>query len=363
MKLETTLQTLMDGRNNNFNLLRMIGALVIMLAHAMFITLGDDINFETYPVRYTLGITTLNLFFILSGMLVTTSWLKRGDVVSYCCSRFMRIIPGLVVVSFFVPFILGPMMTTLTVGDYFSQLSTWIYWPLTSMLNPDMTLPGVFHGLPNDGEVNAPLWTLRYEAFFYGCLVLAGFVGVFKVRSVFVFFAGLLFAIYLIVSFSTDLREMAAIDHLMHFGYSFLIGACCYIYRDKIPIDFKLSLFLLLVALGVVYQFGLTVGEVLLIPAAALLGLWIAFVPGGWLRGYNLVGDYSYGLYIWHYPIEQSVRYRLGDMEPSSLFFISLPFALGAAVLSWHFVERPALQNIGAVTAFIKSRLMFVKQH
>lgn len=345
----------MEGRNNNFNLLRMLGALTIMFAHAMFITIGDDINFETYPVKYTLGITTLNLFFVLSGMLVTASWMKHSDVITYSVSRIMRILPGLMVVSFVLPFILGPIVTKLSLADYFSDIRVWLYWPVTSLLHPDMTLPGVYEGMPNDAEVNAPLWTLRYEAVLYAGVAFIGLFGWLNVRSRFLLFAGFALGVYFSVTYLTNLRSIAAIDHLMHFGYAFLVGSAFHIFRDKVPLDLRLGFIGLGIALLIVWQFGLETGEFLLIPSAAILGCWLAYVPGGVIRYYNGLGDYSYGLYIWHYPIEQLVCQIYGSITASHLFLVSLPFALLAAILSWHFIERPALVSIKSIVRLLKS--------
>ncbi len=353
--LKPSLLSYIEGRNNNFNLLRMIGALTIMFAHAMFITIGDDINFETYPVKYTLGITTLNLFFVLSGMLVTASWMKHSDVITYAVSRIMRIIPGLMVVSFFLPFVLGPFVTKLPLNEYFTNPSVWLYWPATTLLNPDMNLPGVYEGMPNDAVINAPLWTLRYEAFLYAGVAIIGLLGWLRVQSRFLIFAGVALCVYFGVTHLTSLRSIAAIDHLMHFGYAFLVGSAFHIFRDKVSLDLRLGFLGLGLALFVVWQFGLEMGEFLLIPSAAILGCWLAYVPGGVIRYYNGLGDYSYGLYIWHYPIEQLFCQIYGTISASNLFLISLPFALFAAILSWHFIERPALASIKIVVGFFKT--------
>lgn len=355
LELQPSFQSYSQGRDNNFNLLRMVGALTIMFAHAMFITIGDDINFDTFPVKYTLGITTLNLFFVLSGMLVTASWLKHTDIVTYLASRALRIFPGLIVVSFCVAFILGPLVTSLSLVEYFSSLRVWIYWPLTSLLNPDMTLPGVFEGMPNDAEVNAPLWTLRYEVLLYVGLAIIGLLGWLNRRSTFLNFALTAFSIYLIVTYFTDLRSYDAIDHLMHFGYAFLIGTCLHIFGDRIPLDIRLGIIGLALSLIMVWNFGLEIGELLLIPSAAMIGCWIAYVPGGKIRDYNGLGDYSYGLYIWHYPIEQTLFSSFNMLTASSLFLVALPVTFVIAVFSWHFIERPALASISYVARSIKT--------
>ena len=349
-----TLDAFWEGRNNNFNLLRMIGALFIMFAHAVFITIGDDISFNTFPVAYTFGITTLNLFFVLSGLLVTASWMHRQCLITFVMARILRIVPGLVVVAFVCAFVLGPLMSTYSFGAYFSDLRTWLYWPGTTLLSADMRLPGVFVGLPNDREVNAPLWTLKYEAVLYVGVAIAGLLGWYA-RRPFAVLAGLALGLYFIITFLTDLRAIAAIDHFMHFGYAFLIGTAVFLYKRFVPIHLGLALVCLGLSCLAVYCFGLQYAEFLLIPSAALLGLWVAYVPDGIVRNYNGLGDYSYGLYIWHYPIEQVMRTQFESVSAWQLFLISLPVVLPIVICSWHFVERPCLQRVRSISEKIKA--------
>ena len=351
-----TLEDVWDGRNNNFNLLRMIGALLIMFAHAMFVIIGDDISFERYPLAYTFGMTTLNLFFVLSGLLVTASWLHRQNLIGFAVARVLRIIPGLMVVAFVCAFVIGPAVSTVPLDAYFSDLRSWLYWPGTVLLSADLRLPGVFEGLPNDSEVNAPIWTLKYEAVLYVGVAIAGVMGWFA-RRLFAGLAVLCLLIYFVITFFTDLRSIAAIDHFMHFGYAFLIGSAVHQFRHLVPIDLRVALFSLALSCLLVYQFGLQAGEFLLIPSAALLGLWIAFVPKGRIRAYNMVGDYSYGIYIWHYPLEQIVRHNFHTVTVLELYLICLPFVLVVAALSWHFVERPCLRLKTPVAEWLKRPL------
>ena len=112
------------------------------------------------------------------------------------------------------------------------------------------------------------------------------------------------------------------------------------------------------VSLGVsclaVFWFGLQAAEFLLIPSAALLGLWVAYVPDGAVRAYNGLGDYSYGLYIWHYPVEQVMRTQFESVSAWQLFLISLPVVLPLVICSWHFVERPCLMRVRSISEKIK---------
>jgi peptidoglycan/LPS O-acetylase OafA/YrhL len=78
-------------------------------------------------------------------------------------------------------------------------------------------------------------------------------------------------------------------------------------------------------------------------PALSYLVVWAALVPGGLLRLYNRLGDYSYGFYLWQFPLQQWIVLRRPETTQPELILLSAPAALAVAALSWHFVESPAL--------------------
>ena len=55
-------------------------------------------------------------------------------------------------------------------------------------------------------------------------------------------------------------------------------------------------------------------------------------------------GDYSYGIYLYAFPIQQAVRYLMpGDQNWYTNFLISLVFVSVFAAFSWHCIEKPML--------------------
>lgn len=70
----------------------------------------------------------------------------------------------------------------------------------------------------------------------------------------------------------------------------------------------------------------------------------LAYLPAGAIRRYNDLGDYSYGIYIYAFPVQQFMVWALGPMTPLANMALSFPLVLGCAVLSWHFIESPALR-------------------
>lgn len=81
-----------------------------------------------------------------------------------------------------------------------------------------------------------------------------------------------------------------------------------------------------------------------------------AYLPKGWIRKFNLIGDYSYGLYIYAFPIQQAVILIFVDIGVLEGALISFSMSLVLAILSWHFVERPFLKKNLISCRFAKSK-------
>lgn len=332
----------MSGRDNNFNLLRMLAAIFIAFYHAHFMALGNLTDDNLYYL-YDLSQIVLNFFFITSGFLIARSFMRRGDLLSYAVARFLRLVPGVFVLSLITVFLMGPFVTEVGLMDYFSSMQTWLYVPLTSVLVPDRVLPGVFDSNVNPHQVNEALWTLRYEVACYIALALLGISGFLRNEGRFRWLILAVLVGFGIVSFGTDLRSFNAINHLMHFGLSFFIGICFYIYRGFIRLNYLIMFGLIFLAFGLYLQLGRVIAEPFVIAASAYLTFWLAYVPGGFVRRYNQLGDYSYGVYIYHFPLQQVLVHYFGGYSPFSLFAVSLPLSLIFAVLSWRLVEKPCL--------------------
>ena len=145
------------------------------------------------------------------------------------------------------------------------------------------------------------------------------------------------------VTFATPWRgEVAAIDSIARFVLGFFVGGAFYLYADKIRLYFWIVVTLALVA---VLALGTGAFEVAFTVALAYGVLWFALVPGGALRRFNLIGDYSYGLYILCFPIQQTFVGFDPAIGPWALFLCSFPAVFAAAILSWQFIEHPALRQ------------------
>ena len=83
---------------------------------------------------------------------------------------------------------------------------------------------------------------------------------------------------------------------------------------------------------------------------------WCAFVPAGILRAYNRLGDYSYGMYIYAFPVQQTLVQSFPHSDAIFNTLVSLPVTGALAVLSWTFIEKPALRLKSTIAAKLDAK-------
>ena len=164
-----------QGRDNNFNLIRIVAALAVLITHSFALAMGTS---DAEPFRQSLGITmgeiAVDIFFIASGFLVTASLLTRQSVIEFVWARVLRIFPALLIMLILTVFGLGVFFTSLSFPSYISDSKTYIYLLKCATLirGVDFTLPGVFDENPYNNMVNGSLWTMPYEIKMYVILLL-----------------------------------------------------------------------------------------------------------------------------------------------------------------------------------------------
>ncbi len=235
--MANTIAALLQGRDNNFNLIRFLAASAVILDHSFALVAperaaGALVDFEALE----LARVAVDVFFIVSGFLVTRSVLTQPTLVDYAVARFLRLFPALLATCIFIAFLLGPAVTSVSFKEYFSDPRPWLYVPLTaSLVTHSLTLPGVFEHVPDAGLIDPPLWTLHYETACYILLGAFALVGLLATRARASLTLAGVFAAYLLVTFATPWRgEIAAIDSIARFVLGFFVGGAFYLYADKI---------------------------------------------------------------------------------------------------------------------------------
>jgi len=346
----TTLAERARGRDNNFNLVRLLAAGCVIVSHSWPLSGTPGEPFELFA-GFSLGHLGVDVFFVVSGYLVTGSLLARDSVGAFVRARALRIFPALAVSAFATAFVLGPFVTAWPVGRYLRAPGTWLYALQNSTTWPwgvRWFLPAVFLHQPGGPAVNGALWSLPWELTMYAMLTVPGVLLLAR-RPLLTRrgFTALVVGIAAVATLGHGLNE--AFDWTRRFEIVqglrlvalFFTAAALHIHRSRVPLStavFAVAVVALVLALGV-HGLAMTLYPLSL----AMVVLWLALVPGGPLRLYNRLGDYSYGFYLWQFPIQQWVVLTHPGIGVAQLALGATPAALALAVVSWHFVEAPAL--------------------
>ena len=342
----------LGNASNNFQLLRFLTALTVAATHCLWVIYGEFPQAQ-WPLNVLMQISHCGIciFFGLSGYLITASLIERPNLLRYFVSRLVRLCPLLCLVALLTAFVLGPLISSASFADYYGDWRLWAYVPATTLAHPDMTLPGVFSTLPDAGEVNISIWTLRYELAAYVIMGIIAGLGLLTSRFLWVWVMLALIG-YGVVSFASDLRnEIAFIGHGARFGFAFLIGLILFRFQNKIPLN--------LLGVGLVIGLAMLTNhtpymEPFRIIALTYTAIWFGLKPKGFIRAFNKLGDYSYGIFVFHWPIAQTILQLNPTISYAELVYTVLPLSLGLAVITWHGVEAPFLRSKTEIANWIK---------
>ena len=330
-----------DAPQNNYLLLRFVAAMMVIYGHSYAIARQPgQMDLVQRALRFTYsGSVGVDIFFVISGFLVTGSYLNRRDWTDFMKSRCLRIFPGLMVCMLAMVFLLGPVVTTLPALQYLTspELYGFLLQNLT-LTSVHFRLPGVFETLPLNA-VNGSLWTLPAEFLLYVLLGIFGAAGILFSRKGYLPFILLMCAVSMALHLEVHYFESK--QRYLPLFFLFATGSLMRAYSDRIPLSSWVLAALSIVTV-VVVQFQVPYTRYVFMVWLVYATFWFAYVPN--LHFFNRAGDYSYGLYIYAFPIGQTLRLYFPDIQPLQLFPLVSLLTLGCAMLSWHFVEHPALR-------------------
>lgn len=346
---------------NNFDLLRFTAATMVIFDHTYFwLGLSQFEFLASITKNMTFGGLGVSIFFVISGYLITKSWDRTKSLSDFFWSRILRIIPALAVATLFVILVVGPLTTNLGFIDYIINAQTWAYLRVITIYGWIDVLPGVMHG------VNGVLWTIPIEFTMYILIGIIGFVGFLYRRHVVLMLflittliygylitwpAGTLLSFIKLPFVTPDsLTNAGALIDFTGLTILFLAGALFYIYRTKIHYDAKTAGILLFII--VICDTLFLMGVPYFSQASALswhillpyLILFLAFLPVKKLNYFGRIGDFSYGLYIYGWPIQLLITSLFGAYLNFITGFIAFYSAtLLMAYFSWNLIEKRAL--------------------
>nr|WP_246736320.1 acyltransferase [Enterovirga sp. DB1703] len=321
----------------------MIAAASVVVTHAFWLTTADDAQQPLSALGHkNLGHHAVNVFFVLSGILVAGSLDRSKSMKSFVASRALRILPGLLACTLFTAFVVGPLVSSTSLGSYFSDARTWLYpIQVTAMAKISAGLPGVFATNPVPNVVNESLWTLKYEVLCYTVLTLLAVCGALRSTRPFVGVLVLSALILVRITFRpADPTNLSPIDHFARFWLLFLLGVAFHHFRATIPLRWSL-----LAAAVLVWWAGSATRfePVLTFLATGYGAIMLASLPGGWARDFANQHDLSYGIYIYGWPVTQALVWFRPGITSLAAAALSLLLAAVLAWASWTLVERPSL--------------------
>jgi peptidoglycan/LPS O-acetylase OafA/YrhL len=343
-----TLAAFATGHDNNLNLVRVVAAMMVLVSHAFVLASGRT---AAEPWLAHLGTTpgglAVGVFFAVSGFLVTGSLERSRSLHRFAAARALRIYPALWVSLLLTLGLVGLWFTELSPGQFFRDPQTWRWLGKNAvMLTGESALPGAFAHVPFAAGVNGSLWTLCWELRLYLLLGLAWWCArLVARRHAAITFERVTIAAAVAFTAANVALHLAGreIDYV-ELAATFLQGSALWTLRGRVSIGWGTFL-----ALASAYAISALVSvqafQFVNALGLAWLTLHLAFLPAGWLRCYNRVGDYSYGIYIFAFPIQQAWMASLPGLGPLGLAAIAVPPTLALAALSWHLMEKRALAH------------------
>lgn len=337
-----SLSDILERGRNNFDVVRLIAASAVIVGHSFIIATGD---LEAEPLTgvssFTLGQHAVNVFFILSGLLVAASIERNSEPTAFMAGRVLRVFPGLVVCVLLLDLVMGPLVTSLDAVSYFTSPHTWGYLVATlSLATGHAGLPGVFETLPAAGQVDVSLWTLKYEMMCYLALAVLSALGLWLRPRLLWLGLGALVAVQLYRLWSLHVDEFGVFDQILRFMTCFFLGAAAYRLRHRVIL---LPAGAVLAALGLAAAWGTMLEPLVTYVSVGYLVLCFSALPLGGLRRLCGRADLSYGIYIYGWPAGQLLLLSVPGLGPVELAAASIAVTAPVAFLSWTLVEKPSL--------------------
>ncbi len=338
-------------RRNNFNLLRLIFAAMVLLSHAPEVADGNahrEIMTRLFGTT-TFGTLGVDGFFLLSGCLIVQSWQRTPELLDFLKKRVLRIYPGFLMASLVSALIVGPLGAV--PADYFAHF----HWPkflVTALLLHGPAIPPVFLGQPYP-NANGAMWTIPYEFQCYLLVAFWGICGLFRWKPAWLGMTLVFVGLSLAPGFvgQTHFRGEQFLQHwhlledparIVRLTACFGVGGCFALFRERIPLK---PLWALLASGALVAcLFSTKTADFGLATFGAYLLFWFAEVQTPLLARFRRLPDISYGVYLYGWPVEKLLLWYFPGISPWLVFALACVLCVPLGLASWFGVERPFLR-------------------
>jgi peptidoglycan/LPS O-acetylase OafA/YrhL len=332
---------------NNFGLLRLTFALLVIITHSFQLLDGNSSRDPLVRVfrTLTLGDLGVDAFFMISGYLVVQSFQNSGSIFSYLQKRALRIYPAFCVSFVICACVIAPLMIPNLMplrGNFLLRL------PAHVVALDSWGIPMTGEGLPDPYDhLNGSMWTVAYE---FRCYLLVVFCGLLAgpMRLQRSWIVVLTLALLIAMSFPIWMPFSRYVDlffgepsSAIRFTAMFCSGASFYLFRDRIT--FRTS-YAALAALALPVLLFSRFAEQAVALCGAYLIFWFAFRNTPRLHRINNETDISYGTYLYGWPIQKVIIWSHLSADPYVVLLFSSITAMLVGFVSWRLVEEPCLR-------------------
>jgi len=336
-----------EPERNNFDFIRLAMALLVVWSHSFSTHLGSEktewISLLLNGV-YNAGNLAVMAFFVISGFLITQSYVRSRTLLRYIEKRVRRIYPGYMVATAICAFVLVPLFATDARIDALQVAKTI---GLNLLLQNYFPPSNAFAQNPFPLAVNGSLWSIPFE---FWCYIGVAVLGAMALATRRWFLVSFLVAVML-ARIGLDLLGrkpgLGIIGIIFGWPYlwtvilpSFLLGMVAFAFRQELPRS-RLLLIGLAAASILACHLNPHVANLLVAPTLAYGVFMFAFTDRVALHGVTRFGDFSYGTYLYAFPIQQMLQASVGrGLSLPAFIIVSFLLSLAAGVLSWHIVEK-----------------------
>ncbi|WP_414454297.1 acyltransferase family protein [Enterobacter roggenkampii] len=334
------LDQMLRKENNNLNLLRVLLAIIVIYYHSFFIF---DNHFDgEFLLKYTgmgIGSLSVKVFFFLSGMLVTKSYITNPNPFEWMISRGLRIVPAYYVVILFTALVIGPAITSLDLHSYLSSHETHSFILGNATFETVFLLPGIPEGRVNG--LNGSIWTIHFEVLFYLLFIIIAVLLATRCRELFVAVLAACFILPLVGQ-----KDLIYESHDMQSYYlllpCFSFGCIIALFSTSISRShLKIACLISATSMPVFHFFGWDMLFFYSMTIFTCIGCLLIFTTN-FATSLNLKSDISYGVYLWGFTVQQLVFLYITKNFYYG-FFISLLFSIVIGIISWEVIEKPSM--------------------
>lgn len=343
-------------RSNNFDAIRLFMAMLVVWSHSFFIW-SDSEDREPLSLLlggvYNSGNLAVLAFFAISGFLIVLSFVRAASWRSFLSRRVRRIYPGYLVAVLLCSLVIVPAFSSRSVGDI--RPAEWGGIASNLLLRGYILPSDAFNG----GAVNGSLWSIGYEFWCYIGVMVLGVSGLLKRRWIVPALTVGVIVVRIWLDATGRRPGGGWIGTIIGFPYfwfnvlpPFMLGAATYLYRQHIPRDRRLllggiALVILCAHLPIADPWRAIVTRCAFPPVLTYGIFYLAFTDAVRMPHAARYGDFSYGAYLYAFPIQQMLATGLRGKASFTVYvLLSMAGALAAGVLSWHVVERWFLQRV-----------------